>query len=101
MKKEEEVRKLMKFLQIDVDETRLRCLLDNEVTNYKRMNKKPNFVVYTKAQHQLIDDIIDKADEYLQARKGVKLPLQFYDLYKTYDDSCKTFSRGEEESFLF
>lgn len=88
----------MKFVQIDVDETRMRCLLENEITNYKRKDKISNFVFYTKAQHQLIDDMIDKANEILQARTGLKLPLQFYDLYKSYDDSCKTFSRGEQEA---
>ena len=88
----------MKFVQIDVDETRMRCLLENEITNYKRKDKISNFVFYTKAQHQLIDDMIDKANEILQARTGLKLPLQFYNLYKSYDDSCKTFSRGEQEA---
>ena len=88
----------MKFLQMDVDETRMRCVLENDITNYKRVDKKKNFVPYTKAQHQLIDDIIDKADELLQSKLGQKLPLQFYDLYRNYDDSCKTYSRGVVEA---
>ena len=88
---------MMKFLQMDVDETRMRCVLENDINNYKRVNKKQNFVPYTKAQHQLIDDIIDKANELLKSRIGQILPLQFYDLYRNYDDSCKTYSRGVVE----
>ena len=88
------VRKMMKFLQIDPDDTRLRCILENDIKKYKRVNKQQNHDPYSKAQHQLIDDLIDKADEFLQKRIGLKLPKQLYDFYQNYEDSCRTFSRG-------
>ena len=78
---DKELRKLLEFLDVDVDETRMRCINKNDLSALKRVKTEKLDVHFTKHQRNIIDKHIDEANKVVKRNTGRRLPLHLYDFY--------------------
>ena len=78
---DKELRKLLEFLDVDVDETRMRCINKNDLSVLKRVQTEKLDVHFTKHQRNIIDKHIDEANKVVKRNTGRRLPLHLYDFY--------------------
>ena len=93
-KTDNEIRQLLQFLNLEVDETRMRCIAENIFSSLKREKTGKLFIPFSKSQHIIIDNHIYEANILLDTVDRT-LPTHLYEFYHNYDDSDTTIIRGK------
>ena len=77
----EEMRKLMNYLGLPVDEDRLSCLAKDFIGQFYR-KKQQQAVPFKFDHHQLVRLMIERADKLIRQHAGVALPQEEYEEYR-------------------
>ena len=77
-----EMRKLLKYLHLPVNEERLQCIDKHSSGSFHRVHHQSEDP-WSPELHQVFDDTIDEANKMLIQKTGRALPLSNYQYYKS------------------
>ena len=75
---EKEKRRVLEFLNVEVDEKRLLCMRRETFQNWKRSKKRLKTSPYTEATSKKIYEVLESADKLLVQNEYQPLPLHLY-----------------------
>ena len=75
----EELRKLLQYLKLNIDQRRLDCIRKHNSEAFHRSNKKASKRIFSKGLRLSIDESIKKANAFIYNKTGYHLPLQKYE----------------------